>query len=912
MKTTYSWRWTFVFFATLSVAGSAFAAAVRPISDAERAAVQIAVDYLHRGPEAVASQLTAGSPLRKVSAAEINDEIEVRLGPPNGATWELQTVVPALRDKMAVFTISFPSGVDETAVLELVPEGGSFKVQDIRILAQRSKREALLPPLPAENQEAARGGERSTTLPLILGLIAAALAAGGALLFGEDKDLARKLIIAAPVVVFVAVIAVFVKGDPRFMPSKRKVAVVEEKPKEDASRMAALLPLRRAVAAGTEDVTPLLNRVPGNSPLKDAAKLWKAQLELQQMNIESVKKALRSFETPSDIPMVEMLRARVELFLNNEAAAAMAYERAVNLGPGRDALWHETAQALSVLGFKDRAERYYDRLSKIGSRDGSVYYSLAALAAEENDQEASERHLREAWRLQPVERGELVESAVLWSVLRRPGTAVDVNLSAPAEPLVRAADMSTRPIQLPIEANPRVSGTFLHINVGEQELLVPGGAALAPIGTLPVEASAWARSEEEKGLRDFPNLVSMARNPGAFAQPALRNRISRTASALGNRNRWADLVQLTEGLEPRSEHIPSDLFFLRAVALQRMRRDQEAIALLTSLAASPVLQRKRDAQALAELAEMLVAYDLFDQAIRMYDKSQAIRPNGMIDDRVRQIQMNRTLASKYSTHRTEHFEIHYPEDVSVQHAENMGTVLEAEFKRLLRWIPVPNMRPVVVNVVWWREFRATYTGSDFILGFYVSNKITVPLAGIGSFRSEIVTLLTHELCHAMIAQATNEQAPRWFHEGLAQRVEMRSHHPNAFNMYDDHKLLAVSLLDSVMEGSPDPEMITEAYIESQTVIRYIEAKYGMAGIHRMLGAFAGGATSEDAIRSLSGSPVETFDANLRAWGRSSSGVFENPEPIHYDREDLAKSGWRPNEQPKLNMPKLPKRGGIGG
>ena len=62
-------------------------AEVRPISEAERAAVQYAAEYFASGPQAIVTRLTASSPLR--SAAEI----EARLGPPAGAQWELVTVV---------------------------------------------------------------------------------------------------------------------------------------------------------------------------------------------------------------------------------------------------------------------------------------------------------------------------------------------------------------------------------------------------------------------------------------------------------------------------------------------------------------------------------------------------------------------------------------------------------------------------------------------------------------------------------------------------------------------------------------------------------------------------------------------------------------------------------------------------
>src|SRR5262245_26134659 len=106
------------------------AAEVRPVSDAEQAAVQIAADYLARGPVAVIGKLSADSPLRGLPRLE--EEIEVRLGPREGAQWELQTVVPALKDRMAAFGVSYPSGFDDALMFSMVREGGAYKVRDVR------------------------------------------------------------------------------------------------------------------------------------------------------------------------------------------------------------------------------------------------------------------------------------------------------------------------------------------------------------------------------------------------------------------------------------------------------------------------------------------------------------------------------------------------------------------------------------------------------------------------------------------------------------------------------------------------------------------------------------------------------------------------------------------------------------
>jgi hypothetical protein len=252
--------------------------------------------------------------------------------------------------------------------------------------------------------------------------------------------------------------------------------------------------------------------------------------------------------------------------------------------------------------------------------------------------------------------------------------------------------------------------------------------------------------------------------------------------------------------------------------------------------------------------------------------------------------MNRALATRYQSINSGHFEIHYPDDVSQAFAVRIGNVLESELKRLQKWVPVPNFRTTVVNVVWWRDFRSTLTGSDFILGLY-QGKITVPLAGVPDFYPPVVAILTHELLHAMLAQTTNESAPHWFQEGLAQRVEMVDMQPNAFNMYDDDRLLSLSLLDAVLHGSPDPEMIGESYVVSQTIVRYIEATYGTRGIATMIIAFRDGATTEEAIKRLSGQSVAEFDTRLRAWGRGSTKVFENGGIVSYMQNEAGDLRW---------------------
>ncbi|HKB79461.1 MAG TPA: hypothetical protein VKH35_07085, partial [Thermoanaerobaculia bacterium] len=311
------------------------------------------------------------------------------------------------------------------------------------------------------------------------------------------------------------------------------------------------------------------------------------------------------------------------------------------------------------------------------------------------------------------------------------------------------------------------------------------------------------------------------------------------------------------------------------------------------------LERQHDPRALSSVGEQLADFDEYDLAMRMYERARAIRPNPFFDFRIGQLQMNKRLATSYSSYASPHFTIHYPPDVDSSTAIAVATVLEGELQRLQKWVAVPNFRKVVVNVVWWNDFKAIYTGTDEILGFY-RGSITLPLAGLYELSPEVVAIISHELLHAMLAQATNDQAPHWFQEGLAQRIMMLPVFPNAFNMYDDDKLLALSVLDPVLENAHDPGMVGEAYIVSQTLIRYLESKYGAGTTAKLIQSFAAGATTEEAMQSLTGESLTSLDIDFRTWGRSEKRVFENPPgPVYQIGADEGQKAEPVQVRPRL-------------
>src|SRR6266513_788310 len=224
------------------VAANALAAA-RPISGAERMAVEMAADYLNRGPAAIAERLDDKSPLRKFVDQELLEEIETRLGPPAGARWDLQTVVPALENNTAVFGISYPSGVDETVTFTLVASGDTFKVSDVQILAFPSVRPVLFAAAASTTTET-KAPFPPNALPIAGGIVAALIAIFAAFGRRMSASVSRLALVGA---LAIAVGFVLISNETTIA----KPAAVKQVVESSQPRLASLLPLRRAMTTGT-------------------------------------------------------------------------------------------------------------------------------------------------------------------------------------------------------------------------------------------------------------------------------------------------------------------------------------------------------------------------------------------------------------------------------------------------------------------------------------------------------------------------------------------------------------------------------------------------------------------------------------------------------------------------------------
>ena len=150
---------------------------------------------------------------------------------------------------------------------------------------------------------------------------------------------------------------------------------------------------------------------------------------------------------------------------------------------------------------------------------------------------------------------------------------------------------------------------------------------------------------------------------------------------------------------------------------------------------------------------------------------------------------------------------------------------------------------------------------------------------------DLVNVLSHELAHALIGRATDEQSPKWFHEGLAEHIQMKQDYANPIpDLAGTGRVISFPVIEPILQGFAEGQLITLAYGEAAWVVHYLEAEHGVGAIHGFLDAFRRGLTTEEAVDDVLGLTVVEFDTDFRRWALEEAPSAWPTRVYRYDRE----------------------------
>lgn len=867
----------------------------REISEAERAAVEIAAAYLHGGAEAIWRRLAKDSPLRRLDQAEALREIAARVGPADGSTWQLLTPGPTFDRQTAIFGVEYASGLDETLILRLVDEGG-WKISEIRTSVDRvdpvrlnaawggkdGPEPVATAAAPGPETEEASGS--LLTVPVVLqagGGLVLLLGLAGAFLLSRKGQ--RRVAMACGLGAAAVASGLIGWGFVSRSAAENAAAAAALQEKDVGFvRLAKLAPLRTALALGTHRaaIEKELASVPSDPALRDVHDLWKAQFLLSEANLAEVDALLKRFPERGPHPLAELLRARLAFRRLQRDLTGSAYEQAVR-GLDHDGLRLEAAMAQSLTDDGGGAEIAISLMVEMGSRLSEAWYAAAQIAAGEDRPESAEDLLHHGWQLEPAPRESLFGDPLLASLVARPSLFPLFELGVAEEPRIQPAG-ERRPVPLPAGTRAATSGQALRLMVGSAELLVPGGALLAPPDAVLENADSWSRHAEAKALAALPALTASA--AAGETLPPRRLRIAEDAGrVLAARNRWDELLALTATVAGADlQKSPAALVRLRAQALRKLGRTEEARQLLLRLAGGDISNRRPAPGTLFELAELFAAAGEYDTAIKLSKKADSQLPQPRGERRRRQMAMDKELADSYANYQSDHFDVRYPLATGEIYARGVSLVLEEERRRLLRWIPQPGPKRIEVHLFPIRDFMSVFGGDISVVGVY-DGKVRVPFADLQSLHPELVQILSHELAHAMIAGATRDQAPHWLQEGLAEHVEMGLGRLNPLpDLARTGRALSFPTVEPILSGFAEEQLVDLGYAEAAWTVHFIESRFGVKAIHGLLDAFAAGKTTDEAIQAVCGLSPAEFDRALWDWGANKAPQARNLEVRRYD------------------------------
>jgi hypothetical protein len=819
------------------------------ITAAEKAACEIVAQHLMRGPEAFVSRVSADSAFASLSPDARLREVAARVGPKDDALWELRTTTREFAPHGAVFYVVFPSGVDDVVTIDLVLQNDRWMIRSLRTLAEV---EASKVQTDATTKERADIGY----FPFVLLLLAPVVSIPAAAL-RHRLPRSTSVVLMASLIAFATGVAILI--DPGIV-----YRVRGETPKRTAASMIAMGDLdrtRAALARGTK--TPDLPSGT-DAVTKEIAELWMAARSIGSKPSDEIRTAISSVVRLKDAPLKQLVLARLAASDGDEAAARNYFAAVQSAGPPHDAFAIE--ELLVSAPHAKPATR--------DTRDPNLYYTQILHVLATRDAPAIREAFQQAWTALPVSRSRLVSSGIFSILLADAGLASLVNLNSAEERATAAPALGRSPMNLPHGARATVCGAYLRIVAGSSRLDVPGGSAIAPASTAVVTGDELERQESAEALRTAQSLGSPS-----LSSSAMQRTVGAAADALAARNRWSDIETLTRAVRPESEGLPISLVLTRARALVRLKRGEEARVLALGHAGQQAVGV--DVSSLLELSEIMAAAGKWDDGLSLVRRASQLKGAPDISNSLRRLELRRSLAESPVIFSTAHFSIHGTPDVTVMVAERVGQLLEAELQRLSGALSTNAFQPIHVNVTQWDEFTEQLTGSEHIVGFY-DGEITVPFGEVAQFREGVVSILSHELTHAIVAQQSLDNAPRWFQEGLATRMELTERQENIFQLHPDRQFVALSVLDATLGESLNPNAVADAYTVASTLIRFIEDRYGRAAIGNLINAFREGKETNEALFAALGvRDLSALDVEFRQWGMTHNEAFVDKTPWPY-------------------------------
>ena len=272
-------------------------------------------------------------------------------------------------------------------------------------------------------------------------------------------------------------------------------------------------------------------------------------------------------------------------------------------------------------------------------------------------------------------------------------------------------------------------------------------------------------------------------------------------------------------------------------------------------------------EAYAALGEVYYSLNRIEDAVLAWEQFERLEGNDPALLR-RLARARQELSLSHGQRRLEvpGFSISSDEAIPPDVVEKAADSLAAAYKEQSAFFGVTLPTAQVVILYAGRAYFSLVSVPEWVGGVF-DGKIRISMDPDQGVTPALEGVLTHELAHALIRRASNDRAPGWLHEGLAQWAEGKRLLPRDLReaFTGGRKPSPIAGMDGEFARKSDRASARALYAEALGLVEYVVQHRGPGALICMLQDLAEGATVEDAIRRETGLTGPGLLAAWRSW-----------------------------------------------
>ena len=256
-----------------------------------------------------------------------------------------------------------------------------------------------------------------------------------------------------------------------------------------------------------------------------------------------------------------------------------------------------------------------------------------------------------------------------------------------------------------------------------------------------------------------------------------------------------------------------------------------------------------------------------EKALRYWEQAYTIRPDGRLQERIRQAQREEQVEGGFGQAQSGQFVLNWEgSQVSGSFSRQVLDTLEQHYRELETALDFSPREPITVILYASQQF-ADVTQAPGWVGALNDGKIRVPVQGLSSMTAELSRVLKHEMVHSFVHRVSEGRCPVWLNEGLAQMLSgdtLARPGPTLAQLYAASRQIPLRQLEDSFMGLAPP-FVAVAYAESLAAVLMIQDQYGAYQLPQLLKVLSQGGTQEEALRQVLRLSYQDLEEELAAY-----------------------------------------------